>query len=206
MSSKKKPRFSPPFDSRRACNHFRARRFCSSSPFAYSAPTSTVCQNAQNKFVSYRQRMNRWWCCLRFTNVPYVLAACAWWWSAEFLVSVAKSLLWGVAVSFSMVPAFDSTVYRRMRAENGWGVGLFWSGNVLLHFVPLWIVRDVPVGGAACLAAVAIHASWAYVVSRGTWSLSALYVDLPVGVWKALLLCSWLTECLVGDGLLSPRV
>ena len=74
-------------------------------------------------------------CCVtgnRFTvNLPFVpQCILSWVCDSQMLWSVSTCLIWGVLISFSFAPAFDSTAYHRIRQKNGWSYLFFHVGNM----------------------------------------------------------------------------
>ena len=131
---------------------------------------------------------------VRFTSVSLFLFAAGCAFGNDTLLCISKGTLWGTAVSFSVAPCFDSTAYSRLREKNGWSLFQFWAGNVVLHFLPLYAVRNVHPHPVHSTVSALLHFWWAMVESAGTWSLSHVYVPLPTRTWVKLLCIAFFVE------------
>ena len=105
----------------------------------------------------------------------------------------------GVAVSFTLAPLLDHTVFDRQREKLGVTYFEFHSGNVLLHFMPLWLFPcEDPVSPYAVLLALLWHTGWGTAASGGTLCCDAHYAALSRRNWHILWCVSWTVEVLTG--------
>lgn len=139
--------------------------------------------------------------CVRFTHVAFVVRVIGSGWPCATLAHVGSCLLWGVAVSFSLVPLFDSSAYERMRRKHNWSYGLFWTGNIALHYLPLlWTPRQIH--WYAGFAAAAVHRGYMWLLAA---YMNSMYVPLPLAAWVTLGRVAYVTEIVIPLVLFSGR-
>ena len=129
------------------------------------------------------------------TNISFFLYIVAYTTKSRVVGSLAKPLLWGVAIPFTLVYFLDNTSYQRMREKRGWNILTFWSGNLLLHYVPLVLPPPTfdknPWYG---LYAAMIHLTWAVIETNGTFILDDCYISLSKWIWYTCFIISFLIE------------
>lgn len=100
--------------------------------------------------------------------------------------AISSCLAWGSTVSFSLVPMFDKTVYKRQRKKHGFSLSVFYAGHVLLHIVPCVLVSihfPQRVTMVHCWMAHFVQLTWAW-VAQGSIYLNDLYVFMEKRHWE----------------------
>ena len=129
---------------------------------------------------------------MNLTELTLSLSLLGWMCDSQILWSVSTCLIWGVLISFSFAPAFDSTAYHRMRQKNGWSYLFFHAGNVGIHFLPAFFTLHFPPADPVFwhgILAATTHVAWTFVASGFTFDISQLgrvYVPLRTTHWVQL--------------------
>ena len=106
--------------------------------------------------------------------------------------------MFGTFVSFSIVPFYDKTAYKRQRIDHNVSGFLFYTGHVILHICPIiFILLHVPVniGIWHCYIAFMFKLLWAY-VSCGSIYLDKVYTKLSKDIWEKVWLLSFFSHFL----------
>ena len=120
----------------------------------------------------------------RFTLLLTALGFCQG--PSSFAWATSTCLLAGVAISFSSVPMFDSTAYERMRIKYDWSMTVFHAGHILLHILPFcYTLYNPPLSldMSHGISAVAIHATWGWFFSSGSFCMDKIYVPMKPKSW-----------------------
>ena len=115
---------------------------------------------------------------------------------------VVSCLFAGVVTSFECVRFFDRSAFGRLAHKHGWSMPQFYFGNFFLHHLPfLFVTIFCPVEDLRLwhgAMAMTMHVAWGAVASwahgAALLDVSALYVDLPVRVWRRLFWIAFFAE------------
>ena len=106
----------------------------------------------------------------------------------SFLWSVSCNLASGSILSFSLIPVFDKTAYRRQRLKFDISVTYFYLGHFMLHILPCAFIMYYPPQSVSILhvwVAHIIQIGWAYCV-QGSLFVDDIYVPLKKQTWYKL--------------------
>jgi len=102
--------------------------------------------------------------------------------------SVSCCCAYGSTISFSLLPFFDITAYKRHRDNKGFSVFVFYSGHFVLHILPCILILFYPplnIHILHGLLANIVQLSWALLYAN-TLYLDNVYSKLSKRNWNIL--------------------
>ena len=105
------------------------------------------------------------------------------------LYAITACWNWGIIFSFHSALFFDKYLFHKFAIKLNVNIYKFHIGNIIYHIVPCYITYIDPpkyINNYHGIIAASIHVSWIYIVSKKSFSLNKVYVELKLLTWYKL--------------------